>query len=288
MSSPANVRYRLATPDDLRAQHRVFCRAESQVHRARRYPWVDPPFHAFALGDRHLQAHDAERCWVAELDGRVVGFTGAWVREDTWFLSRLFIDPIAQGRGIGRRLLAHALEDAPERRLTLTDSIQPISNALYGRNGLLPIAPLVRLAGTLAAREGASGLVAGEARIDDLAAIDRAAYGFDRRVDHEFWGSGWSRRAWFRGGELVAWSYRWPTGRLGPLAAIDGSSAADAYRAEVASGGAVELEVPASSRALLAAALADGLRIQPPMGLLLASDGIAPPDSIAISTYGFF
>ena len=135
------VQYRRATPADLEAEHLVFCRAEGAVQRAHDYPWEDPPVERFALGLRQLLAHDAERCFVAELDGKVVGYTGALLRGDTWFFSMLFIDPEAQGRGIGRRLFELAAEGAPARRLTITDSIQPISNALYGRHGLLPVNP---------------------------------------------------------------------------------------------------------------------------------------------------
>jgi hypothetical protein len=34
---------------------------------------------------RHLLAHDGERSVVAEVDGRIVGFTAALVRGDCWF-----------------------------------------------------------------------------------------------------------------------------------------------------------------------------------------------------------
>ncbi len=52
--------------------------------------------------------------------------------------------------------------------------------------------------------------------------------------------------------------------------------------------GAVILEIPGSARALLRTALEAGLRIEPPMGLLLGSDGVNAPTALAISTYGFF
>jgi GNAT superfamily N-acetyltransferase len=282
-----DIAYRLATFDDLPAEHAVFCRAEGGVLQARQYEWADPPFERFSLGLRHLLAHDPARCWVAELDGRLVAYTGALVRNDTWFFSMLFIDPEAQGRGIGRRLFDLAVDGAPERRLTITDSIQPVSNALYGRKGLLPIAPLIRLSGP-APEGGQAPLELGEATSEQLGPIDWIAYGFDRRVDHDYWASRWERRAWFRGGELVAWAYRWPDGNIGPLAAIDPATAADAFRSELAAGGPISVEMPATARPLLAAALDAGLRIKPPMALLLAADGVSPPSSLAISTYGFF
>jgi GNAT superfamily N-acetyltransferase len=287
VANAADIEYRPATFDDLAAEHAVFCRAESAVVRARQYDWVDPPFEQFSLGLRHLLTHDPGRCWVAEIDRRVVAYTGALVRDDTWFFSMLFIDPDAQGRGIGRRLLELASDRAPERRLTITDSIQPVSNALYGRHGLLPIAPLIRLCGEASPSAGPP-LELGEAASGQLGAIDRLAYGFERRVDHDYWATRWQRRAWFRNGELVAWAYRWPNGNIGPLAAIDPASAAAAFQSELAVGGPISIEMPGSSRSLLSTALDAGLRIQPPMALLLASEGISPPTSLGISTYGFF
>ena len=281
------VQYRRATLADAEAEHAVFCRAEGAVVRARNYPWTDPPVERFALGLQHLLAHDAERCWVAEVDGSVVGYTAALVRDDTWFFSMLFIDPNHQGRGIGRHLFELAVEGAPARRLTITDSIQPISNALYGRHGLLPITPLLPLTGE-GGRTAPADLSAGDPTPDELSIVDRAAYGFDRRVDHAYWATRWSRRGWYRGRELVAWAYRWADGTIGPLAGIDPTSAVSALRAELANPGPVAIEIPGSARALLSAALDAGLRIKPPLGLLLGTDTAVVPVALAISTYGFF
>jgi len=277
----ADVTFRRATIDDLPAEHAVFCRAEGAVLRARDYPWQDPPFEQFRLALTHLLTNDGERNWVAELDGRVVGYTGAFVRDDVWFFSMLFIDPDAQGLGIGGRLYELAATDAPSKRLTITDSIQPISNTLYGRHGLLPIAPLIALTAD-AGEPARPELEAGEASIEDLEAIDRAAYGFGRALDHRYLASRWERHVWFRKGRVVAWAYRWPNGNVGPLAAIDAETAAAAFRSELAAGGPISIEIPSTARPLLAAALAAGLRIRPPVALLLASDGIPAPTALAI------
>ena len=279
--------YRRASAEDVASEHAIFCAAVGDLHRARNYPWSDPPLGEFAKNRAHILSTDPQRCWVAELDGRVVGYTRAIVRDGTWFFASLFIDPAAQGRGIGRRLFDLAVDRAPSRRLTITDSIQPISNALYGRNGLLPVAPLIRLVGT-AAGIGRAALEPADASIDDLAAVDRLAYGFERRIDHPYWASRGTRHAWSRGGEVVAWSYRWTNGTIGPLAAIDGPTAADALRAELALDPVTRIELPATARPLLTAGLDAGLRIDPPMGLLLASDDVPAPTALAIGSYGLY
>ena len=281
------VRVRKAAAADAAVEHAIFCASVGQLHRGRNFEWSDPPFETFERNRSHVLATDPERCWVAELDGVVVGYSRAFVRDGTWFFASLFVDPAVQGRGIGARLFDLAVEGAPSRRLTITDSIQPISNALYGLKGLLPVAPLIRLDGT-AARPGSSGLKAVESSMEELGTVDRAAYGFDRSIDHPHWSSLGTRHAWARDGEVVAWSYRWPDGNIGPLAATDDETAGDALRAELALDPTASIELPSTARALLSTALAAGLRIKPPMGLLLASDGVPAPTALAISTYGLY
>jgi GNAT superfamily N-acetyltransferase len=203
------------------------------------------------------------------------------VRGDTWFFSMLFIDPEAQGRGIGRALYALAARDAPPNRLTITDSIQPVSNAVYGREGLLPIAPLLPMSG-VGGRPRPAGFEPGMPSARELVEIDQAAYGFDRSVDHAFWATRSSRRGWYRDGRLVAYAYRFDDGFIGPLAALDPETAAATLSAELSEEGPVSIEIPGTARPLLATALAAGLRFDPPIGLLLASDGVPAPTARTI------
>jgi Acetyltransferase (GNAT) family len=46
-----------------------------------------------AGGGAQLLAHDGKQAFVAEDDGRIVGYTAALVRGDHWFFSALFVDP---------------------------------------------------------------------------------------------------------------------------------------------------------------------------------------------------
>jgi len=280
-----DVAYRPAVEGDFETEHRIFCRAEGEVHRARGYSWTDPPLEKFSSLLGHLLAHDGDRCWVAEVDGAVAGYTAAFVRDDTWFFSMLFVDPEAQGRGIGRALYALAVRDAPPKRLTITDSIQPISNAVYGREGLLPIAPLLPMSG-VGGRPAPTELEAGPTSAPELAEIDHAAYGFDRSIDHRFWETRSTRRGWYRSGQLVGYTYRFASGYIGPLAALDATTAGSILTAELAREGPISIEIPATARPLLATALAAGLRIDPPIGLLLASDGVPAPTGFTIRSYG--
>jgi GNAT superfamily N-acetyltransferase len=113
--------------------HAVFLAAIGGLYRRHAFTPPEPPLEAFAAQQRHLLEHDAERCWVYEQNGEVVAYAAAFVRDETWYLSSLFVDPAVQARGVGSRLLDRVWGDGAGRRLTMTDAIQPVSNALYAR-----------------------------------------------------------------------------------------------------------------------------------------------------------
>jgi hypothetical protein len=116
--------------------------------------------------------------------------------------------------------------------------------------------------------------------------LDRLAYGFDRTIDHAFWSAHASPTLWLRDGEPVAYSYRWSSGRIGPLAGRDDASAAAALWAELPGPELPFVEIPGTSRSLVKVALAAGMRLTAPPGLLLVSDGVEPLRTVAISSYG--
>ena len=62
------------------------------------------------FGDRFLPANEV---WVAEAEGRVVGYVGF----DPDWIHHLYILPDFQGQGAGPRLLAKAMADGRQRRL---------------------------------------------------------------------------------------------------------------------------------------------------------------------------
>jgi GNAT superfamily N-acetyltransferase len=279
------VELRPTTVDDLPALRDVFTSAIGGVYEPRGFAPPMPSPDAFDAQHRHLLRTDPERCFVAVRDRRVLGYVAAFQRGGDWFLASLFISPAAQGGGVGRRLLAVAWSADAVRRRTLTDAIQPISNALYGRRGLVPTTPLLSFSGAPSGTEPT--LAVGEASAD-LTAIDERAYGFDRAVDHRFWGGIAARTVWLRDGSPAAYSYRFPEGALGPVGGIDPVAAAAALGGELARGGTVTVRIPGSSRALVECALAARLQLSPTPGLLLLSEGVSPPDALAIASYTLF
>jgi GNAT superfamily N-acetyltransferase len=270
------VELRGSTGADLEAMHAVFLAATGELFGRHALPAPAPSAAAFAAIQGHVAA--TGRSIVAERDGRIEGFAAALLRGEDWFLSSLFVLPDAQGRGLGSALL-DAVWGGARRRRTITDAFQPISNGLYGRRGLLPATPLLawdgvpRVTGARAEEEPA-----------DLAAVDAAAYGFDRSPDHVYWSRIARRSEW---GD--AYSYVFPGGDVGPVAGLTPAAAARALAAELARAEAgVRVRVLGSSRELVRVAFEAGLRLSPVVGLLLLSDGVDPPTALAPSGYALF
>jgi GNAT superfamily N-acetyltransferase len=276
------VELRPTSVGDLPALHELFLAAISGVYLPHGFQPPSPPFDVFTTQQEHVLRTGVSH--VAIRDETITGFASAWSRGDDWFLASLFIAPDAQGQGLGRSLLDAVWGGDFARRRTITDAIQPISNALYAGRGLAPTTPVLVFSGV--PTPGAPPLEQGPG---ELAPIDATAYGFDRAVDHDYWSRSARRTVWLRDGEPVAYSYAFPGGSIGPVAGIDPAAAAAALEGELASAdGPVLLRVPGSSRALVAAALRAGLRLSPTPGLLLLSETAPPPSSLAIAGYMLF
>ena len=69
-------------------------------------PWPEKSFR-FEVTDNL-----ASRCWVAEVDGRVVGMLVGWLLVDEIHIATIATHPDFRRQGIGRQLLSHALSRA--------------------------------------------------------------------------------------------------------------------------------------------------------------------------------
>ena len=69
-------------------------------------PWPKRSFH-FELVDNLTS-----RCWVAETDGRIVAMMVGWLIVDELHIATIATHPDYRGRGIGTKLLLHALFSA--------------------------------------------------------------------------------------------------------------------------------------------------------------------------------
>jgi hypothetical protein len=285
------VELRPTTVGDLPALHALFLASIAGVYLPHRFEPPAPPLEVFANQQQHI-VDSGGRSLVATDGDSPTGFASAWSRGDDWFLASLFVAPAAQRGGIGQALLDAMWGDRHDhaRRRTITDAIQPVSNALYARRGLVPATPVLSFSGT--PRVAAAPLTGSWHPAEsprETAALDAAAYGFDRAVDHAYW-TGLARRTiWARDDTAVAYSYAFPRGHIGPVAGLDPDAAAGALEGELARAtGPVVVRIPGSSRSLVEVALRRGLRLSPTPGLLLLSADAEPPISLALSGFTLY
>ncbi|MGX9295423.1 GNAT family N-acetyltransferase [Tsukamurella paurometabola] len=106
-----------------------------------------PPESQHALGLDELRAPHV-RLWTLHEDGELVGTVAlAEVGPGHEELKSMRTAPQARGRGIGRRLLAHAIDDARSRgveRISLETGSQDFfapARALYAAHGFVPCPP---------------------------------------------------------------------------------------------------------------------------------------------------
>jgi GNAT superfamily N-acetyltransferase len=269
------VELRPTTAGDVEALHGLFLDSIAGVYRPHGFDPPAPPLEVFA--NQQLHVIETGTSFVAERGRGLVGFGASWTRGEDWFLASLFVARGAQGHGVGSALLRSVWGEA-ERRRTITDAIQPVSNALYARHGLVPATPVLAFAGMPSIEPPVQPAGA------DVAEIDRVAYGFDRAVDHAYWSAIAARTTW-----PGAYAYVFPGGTIGPVAGVSPDAAAAALAAELARApGPVRVRVPGSSRRLVEVAIAAGLSLEPAPGLLLLSEGVRPPDALAIGSYTLY
>jgi GNAT superfamily N-acetyltransferase len=244
----ADPTFRLATTDDLATCAAIWRISTNDYTNRLNQPEVPEDLAAVLRLYAHLISTDPDGFVVAErTDGtgqqRIVGFVSAVRRPPLWFLSMLFVLPELQGAGLGRALLDQVMPAAGTASLaTCTDSLQPISNALYASLGMVPRMPLLRLVGLPDRPEalaelpdgvravrfdeigGVTGDRLGGAALDDeLAGIDREVAGFEHRKDHEQVRSEGRIGFLYLGsdGGPIGYGYASEAGRVGPVAVRD-------------------------------------------------------------------
>ena len=192
----------------------------------------------------------------------MVGFGSAYVRGSTWFLAALMVAPGVQASGVGSALMDRTQaardvapgeavpgpDDPMDSGITAwgmsTDALQPISNALYARRGIIARVPAWRMTGEVRRWSAfppvpaSMRLVPFEAEVDAeapggprpvaelVAELDRELLGYEHPQDH-----GWMRNEGRLGFLLVdrvtgapqGYAYGAGSGRVGPVAALDPS-----------------------------------------------------------------
>lgn len=158
-----------------------------------------PPARAdnWLIRTRHFLDTDPGGCWVAEVDGDLIGFATSFVREKTWFLATFAVRPGLQGRGLGKQLLDAALQHGRGcLRGMLSASSDPRAARRYRLAGF-SLHPQMFLCGTVdrtaipldtgrdRIREGGAG------DVDLLDSLDRQTRGCGHGPDHPLMLASW-------------------------------------------------------------------------------------------------
>ncbi|MBL1420239.1 MAG: GNAT family N-acetyltransferase [Alphaproteobacteria bacterium] len=90
-------------------------------------------FHWWPAGSFKLEDFEKSRVLVAELEGKMVGFSSSG---DEHFLHNLFVAPAAQGKGIGKQLLAACFASKLNKPVRLKCTVRNTKAcAFYEANG---------------------------------------------------------------------------------------------------------------------------------------------------------
>jgi GNAT superfamily N-acetyltransferase len=233
----------------------------------------------------HL-ARTAEHFWLAERDGRVLGFSRSILRDGVCELTELFVVPGEQSAGIGRELLARAFpaRSAPAdgvRHRSVISSTDLPAMVRYLKAGVYPRFPIYyfgRKPGTVTVATDLTiePITASPQDLAVLAALDSALLGHRRDVDHA-WLLG-DRQGYFYFREDRPVGYGYVGVRSGPFALLEASDfpAVLAHaETEAAAQGRPEfgLEVPMVNHVAVDYLLARGYRLDSFMAILM-NDGL--------------
>jgi GNAT superfamily N-acetyltransferase len=195
MSPVGDVRIRPMVVDDLPAAERVTAVGFHELDSRRfRRAWPEPELRPPERGarwiarTRHLLGTDPGGCWVAEDDAGLLGVVVSFEREKMWLLASYAVVPGAQGLGLGRALLAPALEyGRGSLRAMLNASDDPRAVRRYHAAGFR-MYPQMFLRGTPdrtripvveKVREGSPG------DVDLMDSVDRRTRGAAHGPDHD-------------------------------------------------------------------------------------------------------
>lgn len=115
-AGPATVTIRPAREDDVEGLRRVERSAAQAFRLVEAFSWIATG--EVQSAERHLDLLRRGTNWVATADGdRPVGFLSAEISGPELHIGEISVDHLHQGFGIGRRLIAHAVDEAVARGL---------------------------------------------------------------------------------------------------------------------------------------------------------------------------
>lgn len=222
---------------------------------------------------RPLMAHltaTAEAYQIAEDDSGLLGYARTINRDGLRELTEFFVDPRAQGRGIGRTLLQRCFPSEGAEALAIIATLDVSAQNRYLQSGCYPEFPIVSMLGTPRERSldvalRAEPIDPNESHPKLVSGVDQEVLGHRRDVDHGWLATHRSGWRYYRGNKVVGYGYVGST--AGPVAALDSQDMAPILshlETVAAAAGITELawDVPGVSRAALAHLKSAGFKME--------------------------
>lgn len=185
----SNLTIRRARPEDAAACAKICYEAFHKINSAHGFPDDMPPGEPTENLMAMMFGHPGFYCVVAEAGGRIAGSNCMDERSPIAGIGPITIDPEAQNRGIGRKLMQAVLERARERNFAGVRLVQAAfhtrSLSLYATLGFDAREPLSVMQGP-AIQKKLEGCSVRPAKKEDLAACNRVCvqvHGHDRGGD---------------------------------------------------------------------------------------------------------
>jgi GNAT superfamily N-acetyltransferase len=298
------VTFRPGSRSDLRVSQDILVRTVDAFaeRMGQGPPEPSTPVEQDALWDRlrptweHLD-DTADAFWIAESEGRIVGYARSIVRGSVRELTELFVLPEEQGHGIGGNLLARVFPREHGRNRVIVATLDPAALASYlraGTTGRFTILSLRRAAEADAAVPDGLDLRQAELTeqtVDALGRIDAAVIGHRRDVDHRWLLTQRTCHLLWRDGRPVGYAYhgRWQ----GPVAALepdDMPALLGALERETARAGHATalVEVPLPNTQAIGHLLGRGFRMDPLTSLFLSDEPIGMFDRYVLTSPPLF
>ncbi|MGB7858885.1 MAG: GNAT family N-acetyltransferase [Acidimicrobiia bacterium] len=169
---------------------------------------------------RHL-ADTAHADWVAEQGDKIIGWARSIERDGHVQLTHFFVDPSAQGKGVGRGLLKRAFSEAEGQHRAVIATQNPLALGLYLRSGVEFRGQTFELAGTPRVRDVIGTVLLERSDLtEEIISIDIETVGFERRVDLEYLADDRPLYAVINAGRMVGYAFGSNGTYTGPAAVV--------------------------------------------------------------------
>jgi GNAT superfamily N-acetyltransferase len=167
-------------------------------------------------------ARTSDAFWIAEHDGRPVGYARSIIRDGSQELTEFFVLPAEQSAGVGSELFRRAFPEQGARHRSIVATLDDRAQIRYLKAGMAGRFTIKYFSRKPEPVEIESDLAIEQmkpAMIEALGAIDRAIIGHERPEDHRWLAADRHGFVYRRAGGLVGYGYIGPDS--GPFALIE-------------------------------------------------------------------